>query len=60
MTSHVVSFTKEVNPRLAEHPLKTKGRLANRRLTSFVKDANGPQRVTQTIDSQRNFEENLS
>ena len=31
------SFTKEVNPRLAEHPLKANGRLANLELTSFVK-----------------------
>ena len=37
----VASFTKEVNPRLAKRPLKTVGRLANRRLTSFVKEATG-------------------
>ena len=32
----VASFTKEVNPRIAK--LKTNGRLANRRLTSLVKE----------------------
>ena len=35
----VASFTKEVNPRLAKRPLKTNGRLANRWLTSLVKEA---------------------
>ena len=35
----VASFTKEVNPRLAKRPLKTNGRLANRGLTSLVKEA---------------------
>ena len=35
----VASFTKEVNPRLAKCPLKTNGRLANRGLTSLVKEA---------------------
>ena len=35
----VAFFTKEVNPRLAKRPLKSNGRLANRGLTSFVKDA---------------------
>ena len=35
----VASFTKEVNLRLAKHPLKTNGRLANRGLTSLVKEA---------------------
>ena len=34
----VGSFTKEVNPRLAKRPLKTNGRLANRGLTSLVKE----------------------
>ena len=33
----VASFIKEVNPRLAERPLKTNGRLADRGLTSLVK-----------------------
>ena len=33
------SFTKEVNPQLAKRPLKTNGRLANRELTSLVKEA---------------------
>ena len=37
----VASFTKEVNQRLAKRPLKTNGRLANRRLTSLVKEATG-------------------
>ena len=37
----VASFTKEVNPRLAKRPLKTNGRLANRGLTSLVKEATG-------------------
>ena len=32
-------FTKEVNPRLANHPLETDRRLANLELTSLVKDA---------------------
>ena len=35
----VASFTKEVNPRLAKRLLKTNGRLANRGLTSLVKEA---------------------
>ena len=35
----VASFTKEVNRRLAKRPLVFNGRLANRRLTSLVKDA---------------------
>ena len=35
----VSSFSKEVNPRLVKRPLKTNGRLANRGLTSLVKDA---------------------
>ena len=35
----LASFTKEVNPRLAKRPLKTTGRLANRGLTSLVKEA---------------------
>ena len=37
----VASITKEVNPRLAKRPLKTNGRLANRGLTSLVKEATG-------------------
>ena len=37
----VASFTKEVNLQLAKCPLKTNGRLANRRLTSLVKEATG-------------------
>ena len=35
----VASFTKEVNPWLAKRPLKTNGCLANRWLTSLVKEA---------------------
>ena len=38
---YVASFTKGVKPRLAKRPLKTNGRLANRGLTSLVKEANG-------------------
>ena len=38
----VASFTKEVNPRLAKRPLKTNGRLANRELTSLVKEPPPP------------------
>ena len=34
----VASFTKEVNLWLAKHPLKTNGRLANRELTSLIKE----------------------
>ena len=44
MTSHqcrVASFTKGVKPRLAERPLKIYGHLANRGLTSLVKEATG-------------------
>ena len=37
----VASFTKEVNPRLAKRPLVFNGRLANRGLTSLVKEATG-------------------
>ena len=35
----VASFTKEVNWQLAKRPLKTKGRLADRQLTSLIKEA---------------------
>ena len=37
----VVPFTKEVNPRLAKRPLVFNGHLANRGLTSLVKEATG-------------------
>ena len=37
----MASFTKEVNSRLAKRPLVFNGRLANRGLTSLVKDATG-------------------
>ena len=37
----VASFTKEVTLRLAKRPLKINGRLANRELTSLVKEATG-------------------
>ena len=39
LTTTVASFTKEINPRLAKRPLKINGRLANRGLTSLVKEA---------------------
>ena len=39
--THVASFTKEVHPWLAKRPLVYNGRLANRRLISFVKEATG-------------------
>ena len=35
----LTSFTKEVNPRLAKRPLIFNERLANRGLTSLVKEA---------------------
>ena len=35
----VASFTKEINSRLAKRPLVFNGRLANRGLTSLVKEA---------------------
>ena len=35
----VASFTKEVNQRLAKRPMDFNGRLANRGLTSLVKEA---------------------
>ena len=41
VSTPVASFTKEVNQRLAKRPLKTNGRLANRGLTSLVKEATG-------------------
>ena len=34
-------FAGEVSPRLARHPLKTNGRLANRELASLVEEATG-------------------
>ena len=37
----VASFTKEVNPQLAKRPLVFNGCLANRGLTSLVKEATG-------------------
>ena len=46
--SPVPSFTKEVNPRLTKCPLKTNGRLANRGLTSLVKEATGIKWVKRT------------
>ena len=39
--STVASFTKELNLRLAQCPLKTNGRLAIRGLTTLVKEATG-------------------
>ena len=41
MAETVASFTKEVNWRLAKRPLVFNGRLANRQLTSLVKEATG-------------------
>ena len=38
---HVASFTKKVNQWLAKRPLRTNGHLANRWLTSLVKEATG-------------------
>ena len=35
----VTSFTKEVNPWLAKRPLGSDGHLANRGLTSLIKEA---------------------
>ena len=46
----VASFTKEVNPRLAKRPLKTNGRLANRELTSLVKEANEARSSKQCVN----------
>ena len=37
----VASFTKEVDPQLANRPLVSNGRLANHGLLSLVKDVNG-------------------
>ena len=37
--TRVVSFTKEINSKLDKGPLVFKGRLANRSLTSLVKEA---------------------
>ena len=37
----LASFTTEVNPRLAKHPVKINGRLANLELTSLVNEATG-------------------
>ena len=39
LAATVASFTKEVRPRLAKRPLELNGRLANRGLTSLVKEA---------------------
>ena len=46
MNVTVASFTKDVNPRLAKRPLKTKGRLANLELTSLLKEAPGIVKLT--------------
>ena len=40
----MASFTKAFNPRLAERPLETNGRLDNLELTSLVKEVTGVQR----------------
>ena len=47
----VASFTKKVHPRLAKHPLKTNGRLANLKLTYSVKKAAGYVNMDQWIES---------
>ena len=47
----VASFTKEVDLRLAKRPLKTNGRLANRGLTSLVKEATGVQLGGAAVDT---------
>ena len=41
LSPQVASFTKEVNSGLAKRPLVFNGRLANRGLTSLVKEATG-------------------
>ena len=41
LCANMASFTKEVNQRLAKCPLVFHGRLANRWLTSLVKEATG-------------------
>ena len=43
----MASFTKEVNSRLAKRPLVFNGRLANRGLTSLVKEATGREQFIQ-------------
>ena len=45
MLCPLTSFTMKVNPRLAKRPLKTNGRLANRRLSSLVKEATDKKRA---------------
>ena len=47
--SPVASFTKEVNSWLAKRPLVFNGRLANRGLTSLVKEATGNLPCSQII-----------
>ena len=46
----VASFTKEVNPWLAKRPLVFYGRLANRGLTSLVKEATGHHSFIAVLD----------
>ena len=41
MKTSVASFTKEANLGLTKHPLKINWRLANRGLTSLVKEGTG-------------------
>ena len=45
----MASFTKEVNLRLAKRPLKTNGCLANRSLTSLVKETTDPHSSNELI-----------
>ena len=59
----VASSTKEDNLRLAKRPLKTNGRLANRGLTSEVKEAKVGYRLAflrKCLKSYQNFIENKS
>ena len=50
----LASFTNKVNPRLAKRPLDFNGRLANRGLTSLIKEATGLIYRTET-DSTETF-----
>ena len=48
----VASLTKEVNPRLAKRPLIFNGSLANRGLTSLVKEATGDKPLPEPMMNQ--------
>ena len=45
----------EVNPRLAKRPLKTNGRLANRCLTSLLKEATGSLQCLPTVTTRQSL-----